>query len=442
MRRKCLLVFTAVLSLSYPAWAQGTPECAFSVSEITDLREPEFGQATVWDLLYAQDGMDVFSDLVPLDETTFVAAGSYTKDKEDKIYHPMIVKYDERLKPLWEMREETKEQRTVQRILKTKKGFIVLGDLSDPKGGNGIYTASYNDEGKPAGKPSPIYEPGGDLDAKTLIPAQDGGGYIIAAQFISAKNAEQQYGLLYKVSPSGNLIWKRSFKPGRSTVLNSVQATQDGNYVAAGQIVMEGGKSGGWLVKLDRKGATQWQKTYPRGSAATIQAAAQAKDGSYIVTGKARPLGATGKGLSAWIMKTDSSGAMLWQRFLKGPYDYEAPGLIVYEDGRASVLVNGSAMDSEHRSHARLLTYSPDGRLHHLEDFTDGQNAAARRLVSGHSGERIIVGYAQTSYGDKLDRNEAAAAPVYTYDGWLNAAEALDIYEDACAPPAMSPILP
>lgn len=413
------------------------------MAEITDLREPRFGSASMWDLLYAQDGMDAFSDLVMIDESHFVAAGSYTKDKDDNIYHPLLVKYDERLKPVWATREETKEQRTIHRIVKSKDGFMVMGDLSEKQRGNGIYLAAYNEEGKAQGKPMPVFEQGGDLDGKAMIAAQDGGGYIVAAQFTNSKNAEDQYGILYKISPSGGTVWKRAFHTGGSTVFNTVQATQDGNYILGGQVVTDNNRSAGWLVRVDDEGAIQWQRTYPRGVAATIQAAAQNSDGTYMLAGKIRPFTPDSKGLSAWIMKTDGAGAPLWQRYMRGPYDYQASDLIIYEDGRASVLVNAGAMDSERRSHVRLITLSPQGAVHHLEDFTEGQNATAARLVSGMGAERIMIGHAQTSFGEKQEGNEAAAAPPYTFDAWLLAAEPLNLFDDPCAGrQQMSPILP
>lgn len=412
-------------------------------NEITKLRETEFSFGNSWDITYQKDGMDVFSDIVQLDPTTLIAVGAFTKDKDDGVYHPLMVKFDERLREVWESREETKEQRTMHRILKIKDGFIVGGDMSESKRGNGIYTATYDDNGKMKRKPAPIYETGGDLDLKAMILAQDGGGYIIAAQYIDIKDEENQYGLLYKVSDAGKIVWRRSYRPGRSTVFNNVQATLDGSYIITGQIVTSDTKSGGWLLKVDRNGSIKWQRTYPRGAAASFQAAAQTAQGDYIVTGKVRPFDADGRGLSALVMKTDSAGNPSWQRYFRGAYDYSAPDLIVYEDGRASVLINGGGMDSEHRSHARLITFSPLGNIQYLEDYTDGLNAAANRLTPGMKGERIITGYAQTSFGENQEGNEASAAPSYTYDGWIMAAVPLDTYEDPClSAPNMSPILP
>jgi len=417
--------------------------CDSTTSEITTVREARFNTGNVWDIVYAKDGMDVFADAVSLDNNIVIAVGSYTKDKDDKIYHPLLVKFDERLKPVWEVREETSDLQTIHRMIKTKDGITVLGDINT-KNGNGIYIASYDDNGKVRGKPVPIYERGGDLDAKSFVQASDGSGYIITAQFIDAKDQENQNGILYKISKAGKIIWKRSYKTGRSTAFNNVQVALDGSYIVTGQIVLEGNVSGAWLLRVDENGALKWQRSYPRGLAASFQAAAQTKEGDFILTGKARPLDYDGKGLTAWVMKTDSTGTPMWQRYFRGAYSYEAPDLIVYEDGRATVLINGEGQDSDHRSHARLLTFSPHGQVQIMEDFTEGQNSSAHRLVSGMNGERIAIGYAQTSFGDDQEGNEASAAPDYTFDGWLLAAVPLDTFEDPCVRhnPQMSPILP
>lgn len=416
--------------------------CDFATSEITTIREPRFGKGNVWDIVYAQDGMDVFSDAVPLDNNMIVAAGVYTKDKDDTVYHPLLVKFDERLKPVWEVRPMTMQLQTIHRMIKTKDGFTVLGDINTNHS-NGIYIASYDNDGKARGEPASIFEKGGDLDAKSFVRASDGSGYVIAAQFIDSKDREKQNGILYKVSRTGKLVWKRSYKTGRSSVFNNVKVAQDRGYIVMGQIVMEGNISGGWLLRVDENGALKWQRTYPRGQAASFQAAAHTKEGDLILAGKARPVDYDGKGLTAWIMKTDAAGNPLWQRYFKGPYSYEASDLIVYEDGRASVLISGEALDSERRSHARLLTFSPQGEIKVIEDFTEGQNASAYRVVPGMAGERVLVGHAQTSFGEDQESNEASAAPVYTFDGWLMAAVPLGNFDDPCAPaPKISPILP
>jgi hypothetical protein len=333
--------------------------------------------------------------------------------------------------------------KTIIRALKVKDGFVVIGDINDPAKGQGIYLSAYGDDGKARGKPSSLFEPGGNLNARAFVPSQDGAGYSIAAQYINASDENDQHGVLFKVSCAGAVIWKRSFKSGLATVFHNIQTGADGKYLVTGQIVLDDAKSGAWLLRVDENGAIEWQRHYPRGAAATFQAAGQTKQGEYILTGKARPAGAEGEGLAAWVMKTDSSGNPLWQRYLTGDFSYEALDLIVYEDGRASVLINAQAMNGEARSHARIATFSPQGNLQSLDEFTNGQNAYASRLVSGVSGEQIVIGHAQTSFGENQEGNAAEDAPAYTFDAWLAAAPAPELYDNPCeGEKPMSPILP
>ncbi len=442
---KWALTASILACLAGPTWAQtdleGPPDCTFTNTEITTMRDPQFGASNVWDLSEGDEGMEVYADLIPLENNNFVVAGAFTKDKKDETYHPLLVRFDDRFKKVWETRADKGDYKTIHRILKSKDGFTALGDVQDKGRGNGIYLGFYDDKGKLKNEVS-FFEPGGNLDAKSLALAADGTGYLVAAQFTDGKNAQKQYGLIYKLSATGKQFWKRSYQPGPTTVFNTLQVTLGGNYIVAGQIVTEDNKSAGWAMRINGDGTIGWQRTYPRGLAASLYGAAEFADGSMIFTGKIRPLTGAKSGMAAWIMKTDSSGAPQWQRHFQSPfYDYAASDVITYEDGRASVLVNGASINKDYRSHARLMTFSPRGVVDQLEDFTDGQNAMANRLVSGFGAERIIAGYAQTSFGE--NQEGADDAPVYTYDGWAVAGVPLDAYDDPCNPPRPeSPILP
>lgn len=418
----------------------GPLDCSITEIEKTTIREPQFGAINKWDFKDGGDGMESYADILSLENDHFIVAGAYTKNKKDDIYHPLIIHFDDRFKKIWEVRAESASFKTVQRILKTKTGIVALGDMRG-ESGNGLYLAFYDDKGKQTGEHG-FFEPGGSVAAKSMVLASDGTGYLIAAQFTDATDSSKQYGLIYKISHAGKQIWKRAYRPGPTTVFQALQPTLSGNYIVAGQIVMNDRKSAGWAMRIDNQGAIGWQRTYPRGLAATLYGAAEFSDGTFLMTGTIRPLTGAKTGMAGWVMKTTATGAPLWQRYFSAvSYDYRAGDIIAYHDGRASVLVNGGALDSGHRTHARLMTLSPSGQVLQLEDYTDGQNASANRLVSGLGAERLLAGFTQTSFGENQDMDEPA--PAYTYDGWAIAGAPLDLYEDPCAPPAdSSPILP
>lgn len=429
--------------LAFPAMAQGKDDvidCKISGTEITTLRDPLFGGPNVWDMKDGGDGMDVFADIIPLENGHFVVGGSYTKDKKDNVFRPVITRYDERYKKVWDTRPVSTEHKTVQRVVKTKAGFAALGDVRDAERGQGFYIAHLDDKGKVTGE-TPFFEDGGHLESKSLVLSSDDTGFIIAAQFTDAKDDQKQYGLIYKIASDGKIIWKRAYRPGPTTVFQTLKPTIKGQYIVVGQIVTGGNKSAGWAMRVDNDGAIGWQQTYPRGLAATLYGASEFLDGSFVLAGKIRPLAGENSGMAAWVMKVSSTGKPIWQRYFKSEfYDYSGGDSVVYEDGRASVLISGASINKDYRSYARLMTFAPSGVVMDAIDYTDGQNATPLRLVSGFAAERILAGYAQTSFGDDPAADEAA--PAYTYDGWVVAAPAPEIYDDPCAKPQpKSPIL-
>lgn len=440
-RRKLSLAAIILVCMNGGTGAQErqpeTDPCFINQTEIISIREPQFGAVYDWDMSEGDDGMEQYADIVPLEEGAFVVGGSFTKDKKDDVVRPLLIHFDNRFKKVWEMKGDASTSKTIEHVLKTKAGYTVAGDLQD-KTRAGFYIGFVDDKGKAGGEEA-FYEPGGRVEVKSIHPA-DGGSYIVAAQFTDAKDDEKQYGLIYNLSASGKLVWKRAYRPGPTTVFQALQPTLDGAYVVAGQIVT-GNKSAGWAMRVEKNGAIGWQRTYPRGLAASLYGAGQFTDGSFILTGKIRPLTGAKSGLAGWVMKTDATGAPLWQRYFQSEfYDYSASDVITYEDGRASILVNGAGLSSDQRSHARLATFNQRGQVLSLEDFTSGQNAQGAKLVSGLEAERIFTGYNQTSFGDDQAKDEPA--PIYTYDGWVVAAPALDPYSDQCIPEKpKSPIL-
>lgn len=427
-----------------PVMAQDQREakiCDLSSTEMTSLRTPMFGAAaSVWDIVEGEEGMDVYNDVISLPDNNYIAAGTFTKDKGTKVFQPLIVKFDDTLAKVWETRDTTGPYKTIQRILPIKDGFAVLGNVREANNGDGIYIGFYDANGKFL-KDKKIFETNGKLDAKAMVLARDGSGFMVAAQQEEGKSPDQQYGVIYKLSPSGDKMWKRSYRPGLSSVFQNIQVGLKGDYFVTGQLVTDDRKSAGWVLRVDGKGVIQWQQTYPRGLAASLSSVQENKYGALTMVGQVRPLSGVKDGLAAWVIKTDPSGKLLWQRYFRSVnYDFKAVDAIVYEDGRSSVLINGTGLSPEYIAHASLLTFSPQGQLQGLEEFTNGQNALANRMVSGMNAERIIAGYSQTSFGEGQEMDEPA--PVSTLDGWLFAAVPLELYEDPCRfPDPPSPIL-
>lgn len=407
-----------------PAYAQ---RCEIVYEEITRLNPPDFGHYSIWDEVYGDKGMDQISDFVILTDGSVVMGGAYTSDEEDNTYKPLLVHITPQGKILWEVREKSDFFKTVDHIVETEDGYAVLGEIEDPKRGDGIYLAHYTKDGQKKNQKT-FFEPGGNLDGKALVKLPGGAGYMIAAQY-NPENLSLQYGIIYKVTKSGARLMRRAYTPGMQTVFNNFQDMGDGTYMLSGQLRLEDGRRAGWLVKLDQEAAIMWQKTYARGSFSALRSVAPFEKGGYLLGGEARP---SGGGRSAgWALKIDDTGNVEWQRYYVGKHAYVVRDVLAYEDGRSVALLDGMPQKLEDRAHIRLLDYTPRGYLMSVEDYSKSQGAHAFTLKRGPKGERVFAGYAQTRLSAAMTPEEV---PVSAFDAWLVAAVALEPYKDPCLP--------
>ncbi|PJA26943.1 MAG: hypothetical protein CO189_08780, partial [candidate division Zixibacteria bacterium CG_4_9_14_3_um_filter_46_8] len=115
----------------------------------------------------------------------------------------------------------------------------------------------------------------------------------------------------------GDTLWTRTYGGSNWDGAYSVQQTNDGGYIIAGETASFG--AGDWdfyLVKTDGTGDTLWTRTYGGSNADVALSVRQTVDGGYIIAGYTESLGAGGKDF--FLVKTDAVGDTLWTRTYGG----------------------------------------------------------------------------------------------------------------------------
>jgi hypothetical protein len=133
-------------------------------------------------------------------------------------------------------------------------------------------------------------------DSARSIRQTGDGGYIVASRTSSIGAEEVGLGWVLKLSPDGALEWHTTYgKPGFGCVVNSIEQTGDGGYIAAGGKGYPGAREDVWVMKLGRLGGVEWQRTYGReGYEGSATAVRQTGDRGYIVVGYMEPYGTGG----------------------------------------------------------------------------------------------------------------------------------------------------
>lgn len=119
---------------------------------------------------------------------------------------------------------------------------------------------------------------------------------------------------MIKTNAIGDLKWTKTYVNSVNDHISSVIPTTDGGCAISGwSESYGGGKSDGWLIKVDKQGEVQWNQTYGGSEDENIFRVIQTSDGGFILTGFTKSYWVQNMG--AWVVKTDPQGITAPIRF-------------------------------------------------------------------------------------------------------------------------------
>lgn len=150
----------------------------------------------------------------------------------------------------------------------------------------------------------------------------DDGSFLIVGQ--SGEPNESNFeneACLYKINSMGIEQWRKEYSYGVNDNAWAVCETNDNGYLLTGWA--DSGANGNdiWLIKTDQNGNKLWEKTHG-GSGDDFghsRNSFQTSDNGFIFGGYTNSHGAGYH--DAWIIKTDSTGNMQWNRTYGGKYN-------------------------------------------------------------------------------------------------------------------------
>jgi parallel beta-helix repeat protein len=190
-----------------------------------------------------------------------------------------------------------------------------------------------------------------DAYVASMLQTRDG-GYVLAGYIGGSSDF-----WLAKLDSAGTLLWTKTFGGTGTDRAYSVVQTNDGGYAVAGETnsFSVGGEYDFWLVKTDAAGNEQWNKTFGGvGGDSEANSVIQTSDGGYVLAGDTNAYGLGG--YDAWLIKTDSSGNLIWTRTYGGTG--ELPNFYGNLTGFPVAGSNGNADD-----YANSLIQTSDGGL-------------------------------------------------------------------------------
>lgn len=222
------------------------------------------------------------------------------------------------------------------------------GDATDNHGGLDAWIFKLDANGNVVWK----HCMGGTGDDQFFSVIVNGDGTIMAAGQTNSNNDDVtgNHGgtdlWLVKLDANGNKLWAKCYGGSGNEYVGTVAATSDGGFMLTGQsssadgdIPANNGNSDIVLLKLDASGNKQWAKNYGGPGDESNSATIVGPDGSFTVAGSTDENGGDVSGFHGagghdfWIIKTNSTGTLLWQSTQGGSDDDEALGLVATSDG-------------------------------------------------------------------------------------------------------------
>ncbi|NMH86938.1 hypothetical protein HHX25_05435 [Flavivirga sp. Y03] len=132
-----------------------------------------------------------------------------------------------------------------------------------------------------------------------------------------------------KISETGNLIWEKSFGGSETDEARAITKSTDGNYIIIGDtrsndldVSNNNGAADLWIIKISPTGNLIWEKTFGGSSFDAGRSISKTQDNGFIISGSSRSsngdLSNNNGQNDAWVLKIDANANLKWQKTVGG----------------------------------------------------------------------------------------------------------------------------
>lgn len=223
-------------------------------------------------------------------------------------------------------------------------------------------------------------------DYMTSMEKTGDGGCLIAGSSNSFSAGGDYDAYLIRISNSGEKVWEKTFGGAGDDNVQVIREAGDGGCLMAGRTCAQrSGDDNIYLVKTDSSGNMVWEKTVGGRGPDFIKEMRPTGDGGWVLAGTT---GSFQGWENIYLFKVDASGQLAWERSLGGDnHDY---GISVLQEADGGFLVLGDTRPFEEGSSALLIRTNAQGEK--IWEKTFGNNFWSTDARHSGDGGSIIVG--------------------------------------------------
>ncbi|KQS94294.1 T9SS type A sorting domain-containing protein [Chryseobacterium sp. Leaf394] len=217
-------------------------------------------------------------------------------------------------------------------------------------------------------------------------------------------------------SQAPNIQWKKAFGGSLNDVAYSVAQTSDGGYIIAGttnstqgNITVSHGNDDLWIVKTDGSGNLQWQKSFGGTGSEQARSVITTADGGYIVAGFTSSNNGHvtyNQGSNDyWVIKLDSTGNLQWQKTYGGGGNDMANSICQTSDGGYIIAgfsnsSSGDITNPKGNNDYWIVKTDALGNLVWQKSLGGDNHDKATEIKQTKDGGYIVAGDSTSSIGD------------------------------------------
>jgi hypothetical protein len=293
-------------------------------------------------------------------------------------------------------------------------GYIVAGETWSfgPEGAN-VYLIKTN----ASGKESWVRTYGGTgNDHGDSVQETDDGGYIVAGDTDSFGAGEYDF-YLVKTNSAGDTLWTRTFGTSLYESARAVRQTNDGGYIIAGYADRRDMHTDVYLVKTDSAGYLKWSKTYGGADDDYGYSVQQTMDGGYTVAGKTKSFGAGD--YDAYLIRTDAEGNEIWSKTYGGVSADEGHSTVQTEPDSGFVVAGHTGSYGAEGHDIYLIKVDGNGSKAWSKNIGGPQQEKGQAVLQLPDGGYIVAGgtesYGEGAFDAYLIRTEPENLPPYPF---------------------------
>ena len=366
--------------------------------------------------VYGGEGVESGYDMQPTSDGGYIIAGqtSSTGAGGTDVY---LIKTDAYGDTLWTRAYGDTAHNWAYSVAQAADGGYILAGVTRTNGVYTIYAAKTDSSGNLAW--SNRYAGGAAAgNGSCALQTSDGGFAILG--FTGNYGAGGNDFILIKTNNAGNVLWAKTYGLSSEDIGTDMKETPDGGFIITGRILVPGNSMDMGLIKTDSNGNLQWAKAYGSPGFDNSISVALTADGGYILAGTSDYFGPNF--LYTYLVKTDSSGGLLWSRIFSADATNEDAGYSVGQASDGGYFITGYTGNVlGDLGYMSLIRTDSSGNLQWFRayggnsgetGFAVHQNADGGFVIAGHSFSYPLLNF--NAYFVKTDPNGISGCNDYT----------------------------